>query len=123
MKAKKERKTYPAIVSEEKRWRIPFDLEELYKSWHILSWVFLLIGFSILIVNATLFSDDPQLLYGLGLYMVAVTLFNFFLILINLIFLLFLIWKEEGWFYYREYFWSTITYLMAAMILVQSLLL
>jgi hypothetical protein len=107
-------------LKQNKKMGLTFELEELYKTWHILSWIFLIFGYSLLIVNLTLFPDDPQMLFGLGMFMLSISLVNFFFIIISLFLLTYLIVKEKDWYDYREYFWSSISYIVVSIILLQT---
>ena len=107
-------------LKQNEKMRLTFELEEMYKMWHILSWIFLIFGHSLLIVNSILFADDPQLLFNLGMFMLSVSLVNVFLIGIGVLFLIYLIIKEKSWYVNREYFWSSIVYIIASIILYQA---
>ena len=107
-------------LKQNEKMRLTFELEELYKMWHIISWIFLIFGHSLLIVNSILFADDPQLLFNLGMFMLSVSLVNVFLIGIGVLFLIYLIIKEKSWYDNREYFWSSIVYIIASIILYQA---
>jgi membrane protease YdiL (CAAX protease family) len=96
------------------------DLEELYKTWHILSWIFLIFGYALVIVNLILFPDEPQLLYGLGMFMLSISLVNVFLIGLSLFFLIYLINKEKSWYDYRDYFLNSIFYIIVSIVLMQA---
>jgi hypothetical protein len=107
-------------LKQNKKMGLTFELEVLYKTWHILSWIFLIFGYSLLIVNSTLFPDDPQLLFGLGMFMLSISLVNFYFIIINVLLLTYLIIKEKDWYDNREYFWSSISYIIVSIILLQA---
>jgi hypothetical protein len=100
--------------------KIKIDVEDFYKTWHILSWVFLLIGYSLIIINMVLFTENPQLLFNLGMFMLSISLVNLFLIVLNILFLVYIIVKEEGWYYYREYLWSSSAYTIISLILLKA---
>jgi hypothetical protein len=57
------------------------ELEGMFKVWQIVSWIMLLMGYSLLIVAYTLFGEPPIWLVVCGLAGIVVTLVNFFLAL------------------------------------------
>lgn len=57
------------------------ELEGMFKVWQIVSWIMLLMGYSLLIVAYTLFGEPPMWLVVCGLAGIVVTLVNFFLAL------------------------------------------